>query len=119
MPPQSAVPGMTSLAVATAVFLLVAACMSGWLLALRRFYARLQDHHPQVYEGLGSPSAFLRNSVAGRTATLRFLFAGRHLRLGDALLAGYGRAALTWLWLTVLTGAPAIVLACLFPPTSV
>ena len=107
---------MTALQIATVVFGLVCACIVGWLVALRRLYARLRQAHPTAWASLGQPSAFLRSTAATRRSTLHFLITGRHAQLDDPLLARHGRTALAWLCAVALSGIAAITLACLFPP---
>ena len=58
-----------------------------WFVMIRRLFGRLEKHHREKYEAMGRPSLFLRNSISGGWATLKFLVAREHIALGDPQLS--------------------------------
>lgn len=48
-----------------------------------RFLAYLKNNHREAWEGLGSPSLILNNSIQNSLATWSFLRHKKYLQLGD------------------------------------
>lgn len=67
-----------------------------WFVLLKRLFSRLERRHPEKYEAMGRPSLFLRNSIAGGLATLRFLVGREHKALDDSALSRLSDAALVF-----------------------
>ncbi|QNN47485.1 hypothetical protein H9L17_04930 [Thermomonas brevis] len=58
-----------------------------WFILIKLLFNRLELYHPQKYEAMGRPSLFLRNTIAGGWATLKFLVAREHKSLNDSYLS--------------------------------
>jgi hypothetical protein len=58
-----------------------------WFVLIKLLYRRLELAHPQIYEAMGRPSLFLRNSIAGGWATFKFLVTREHKTLNDGYLS--------------------------------
>jgi hypothetical protein len=58
-----------------------------WFVLIKLLFNRLERDHPQKYEAMGRPSLFLRNSIAGGWATLKFLLNREHKALNDEYLS--------------------------------
>jgi hypothetical protein len=58
-----------------------------WFVLIKLLFGRLERAHPQKYEAMGRPSLFLRNSIGGGWATIRFLVAREHKALNDSYLS--------------------------------
>ena len=58
-----------------------------WFVLIKLLFNRLEKFHPQKYEAMGRPSLFLRNTIVGGLATLKFLVAREHKTLNDAYLS--------------------------------
>lgn len=58
-----------------------------WFVFIILLFSRLERAHPQKYEAMGRPSLFLRNSIAGSLATMKYLIRREHKVLGDGYLS--------------------------------
>lgn len=67
-----------------------------WFVLIKLLFNRLERAHPQKYEAMGKPSLFLRNSIAGGWATLKFLLAREHKALSDSYLSKLSDAMLVF-----------------------
>ena len=67
-----------------------------WFVLLKLLFNRLEQLHPQKYESMGRPSVFLRNSIEGGWATLKFLVAREHKPLSDSYLSKLSDAMLAF-----------------------
>ncbi|MGY1528729.1 hypothetical protein [Luteimonas sp. A649] len=67
-----------------------------WFVLIKLLFNRLERAHPQKYEAMGRPSLFLRNSIAGGWATLKFLVAREHKALNDGHLSRLSDAMLVF-----------------------
>jgi hypothetical protein len=67
-----------------------------WFVLVKMLFNRLERAHPQKYESMGRPSLFLRNSIAGGWATLKFLIAREHKALNDSYLSKLSDAMLVF-----------------------
>ena len=67
-----------------------------WFVLIKLLFNRLERSHPQTYEAMGKPSLFLRNSIAGGWATLKFLVTRQHKPLNDSYLSKLSDAMLAF-----------------------
>jgi hypothetical protein len=58
-----------------------------WFVLIKLLFNRVEKFHPQKYEAMGRPSLFMRNTINGGLATLKFLVAREHKVLNDAYLS--------------------------------
>ena len=58
-----------------------------WFVLIKMLFNRLERAHPQKYESMGRPSLFLRNNIESGLATMKFLFAREHRKMGDGYLS--------------------------------
>ena len=72
---------------AVTIFPLLFGMVLVWFVLIKLLFNRLDRSHPQKYEAMGRPSLFLRNSIAGGWATLKFLAAREHKSLNDSYLS--------------------------------
>ena len=71
----------------TAFFAIIFGMVIVWFVLIKLLFNRLERHHPQKYEAMGRPSLFLRNSISGGWATLKFLTTREHKALNDSYLS--------------------------------
>lgn len=67
-----------------------------WFVLIKLLFNRLEQAHPMKYEAMGKPSLFLRNSIAGGWATLKFLVGREHEALNDSYLSKLSDAMLVF-----------------------
>jgi hypothetical protein len=70
------------------------------IILTRRLLLRLQDHHPRIWENLGSPTMVWNNSISNSSLFSKFLRNKEFLPLGDAELTklanNLGKAGYIW-----------------------
>ena len=59
----------------------------GWFIMVKLLFNRLESAHSDVYESMGRPTLFWRNSTAGAFAMLKFLVLRQHKSLNDSYLS--------------------------------
>ena len=67
-----------------------------WFVLIKLLFNRLERHHLKKYEAMGRPSLFLRNSIEGGWATLKFLVTREHRSLNDSYLSKLSDAMLVF-----------------------
>ena len=67
-----------------------------WFVLIKLLFTRLERAHPMKYEAMGKPSIFLRNSISGGWATLKFLVAREHKALNDSYFSKLSNAMLVF-----------------------
>ncbi len=87
---------MTLQTLSVTLFPLLFGMVIVWLVLIKLLFNRLERSHPQKYEAMGRPSLFLRNSIAGGWATLKFLAGREHKPLNDSYLSKLSDAMLVF-----------------------
>ncbi len=91
-----------------------------WFVLIKLLFNRLERAHPRKYEAMGRPSLFLRNSIAGGWATLKFLTVREHKALNDSYLSKLSDAMLVFfaVYLLLFFGLFFIVAGQTAPPAA-
>jgi len=80
-------PNLNAKTLLVALFPVLFGMVIVWFVLIKLLFNRLEQAHPQKYEAMGRPSLFLRNSIAGGWATLKFLAGREHRALNDSYLS--------------------------------
>lgn len=86
-------------------FIVILALAAVWFLMANMLYRRLEERHSELYRKMGSPSLFLRNTMASSFETALFIFRRKHKGLNDRYLS-----RLSDLMFAYLVGYVAIVM---------
>jgi hypothetical protein len=89
-----------------------------WFVLIKLLFNRLERAHPQKYEAMGRPSLFLRNSISGGWATLKFLATREHKALNDKYLSKLSDAMLAFFGIYLLLFVALFVLVALQTPAA-
>lgn len=65
------------------IFLLIGVSLIA-IIMLYFIYKYLKEHHPLVYQNMGSPGIFSNNGISENTAVTAFIFKREYKRLNDA-----------------------------------
>jgi hypothetical protein len=87
---------MTLQTLAVTLFPVLFGMVIAWFVLIKLLFSRLERAHPRKYEAMGRPSLFLRNSIAGGWATLKFLVTREHKALNDSYLSKLSDAMLVF-----------------------